>query len=595
MTWIQALRSAVAAVIVAMAGVTSVSSAPYIEKIEGRALSGTAYARLTGLTYKQCETRCLGDQRCVALEHMPAKDDPPQLARCSLFSATRTARADADAVIGYKRGVVAARPQSPGSSGVTDGERKAREDARRAEFDSARRDAERRQQQEERQSASAERAARANAEAQRREAERLAALRRQELTARQRATAEAQRGEAEPEAAPPRPRTGATRSITPVNPPVAAAPAPAPTTRGISPPIVGSGAPADAAKATENNDKFHIVPVYYGTDRNRVDGRPRFNYANDRARRLELGQALVSVPLIHKVPNIERPRAWTVPYLGTIQFEKEDPAKHFTVRQIRTLSKAELLTLVKERLRASSTFRNQAIVFVHGYNTSFDDALFRTAQITFDLQFDGASFTYSWPSAGGVAGYVYDMNSAKQAEPYLYQFLEMVQNETGATSINIIAHSMGNQMLLEVLRTLKLRAPAVSKINQIILASPDVDRDAFENMAREISGVAKGITLYAAANDQALKASRIVAGNKPRAGDVPPEGPIIVPGVDTIDISALSTSYLALHHSGYAEHTDLLTDIAHLLKRGTRPWSERLKAYSERRLPTGTYWVYTKR
>ena len=340
-------------------------------------------------------------------------------------------------------------------------------------------------------------------------------------------------------------------------------------------------------------DRFHIVPVFYGTDRNRVKQEGRVGYANDRAKRLEMGRALVSVPLDHKVPNIERPRAWTIPYIGTIRLEKEDPNKHFTVREIKVLTKAEMLALVKQRLGDSRTYRDQSIVFIHGYNMSFDDALFRTAQISYDLQFDGAAFTYSWPSGGGLASYIYDRDSAQGAERYLYEFLQMVQNETGTQSINIIAHSMGNQMLLQVLRSLKLRAPqAVSKINQIILAAPDVDRDAFEAIAAEITGVAKGITLYASANDRALEASRFVAGNKPRAGDVPEGGPVIVAGIDSIDISELSTGYLALHHSGYAEHTDLLTDIGQIIRTGTRPWSRRLKAFHAVKVPAGTYWRY---
>jgi len=367
-------------------------------------------------------------------------------------------------------------------------------------------------------------------------------------------------------------------------------------TRSMRPATVApsGGAPspatADAAKA---DAQYHIVPVFYGTDRNRIKQEARIGYANDRAKRLEMGRALVSVPLDHKVPNIERPRAWTIPYIGTIQLEKEDPNRHFTIREIKTLTKAELVELVKKRLAESATFKNQSIVFVHGYNTGFDDALFRTAQISYDLQFDGVAYTYSWPSGGGLASYIYDRDSAQGAERYLYEFLQMVQNETGSTSINIIAHSMGNQMLLQVLRSLKLRAPdAVSRINQIILASPDVDRDAFEAIATEITGIAKGITLYAAANDRALEASRYVAGNKPRAGDVPEGGPVIVAGIDTIDITRLSTSYLALHHSGYAEHSDLITDIGQIIRSGTRPWTRRLGAFKPVELPSGIYWRY---
>jgi esterase/lipase superfamily enzyme len=377
----------------------------------------------------------------------------------------------------------------------------------------------------------------------------------------------------------------ATRSIGPSSAPGASAP----ITRSAVPSAVPTPAPAPLA----SQQKFHVVPVFYGTDRNQVKQQGRIGYANDRAKRLELGRALISVPLDHKVPNIERPRAWEIPYFGTIQLEKEDPARHFTVREIRTLTKAEMLALVKTRLGSSRSFANQSIVFIHGYNTGFDSALYRTAQISFDLQFDGAAFAYSWPAGGGLSRYNYDRDSAEQAERFLYEFLQMVQNETGSAGINIIAHSMGNQMLLRVLRTLKLRAPAAtSRINQIILASPDVDREVFESIANEITGVARGITLYAAANDLALEASRFVAAGRPRAGDVPPDGPVIVKGIDTIDITNVSTAYLALNHSGYAESSELLTDIAQIFRTGTRPWSRRLKAYRPVTLPAGTYWRY---
>lgn len=334
------------------------------------------------------------------------------------------------------------------------------------------------------------------------------------------------------------------------------------------------------------------MPVFYGTDRNRADTAKRIVYANDRARRLEMGQALITVPSNHKVPNIERPSAWSIPYFGKIWEETEDPKKHFTVREIKAHTKAELLALVKQRLAGSDAFKNQSLVFIHGYNVGFDDSLYRTAQISFDLQFDGATYTYSWPAGSGWASYPYARDSAQQAEPYLYEFLQMVQNETGTTSISIVAHSMGNQMLLQVLRSLKQRSPGVSKINQIILAAPDVDRDAFEFLAGEIKGVAKGITLYAAGNDVALEASRYLAGNQPRAGDVPPNGPVVVPGIDTIDISSISTGYLAINHSNYAEHTELLTDLKHLIRSGTRPPELRIAGYRRIQVLQGTYWRY---
>jgi esterase/lipase superfamily enzyme len=249
---------------------------------------------------------------------------------------------------------------------------------------------------------------------------------------------------------------------------------------------------------------------------------------------------------------------------------------------------------VRERLAASRDFRDHAGVFVHGFNTTFEAALFRTAQIAYDLKFDGAPFLYSWPSKGqlGFQDYSYDRESSGQAEPYLKEFLEFVTRETGAASVSIIAHSVGSQVLLSVLRDLKRTPPSGSAIAQVILAAPDVDRDTFAFIAKEIAGVGKGITMLAASNDRALDASRRFWGGVPRAGDVPIEGPVIVACIDTIDVTALSTEVLSLNHSGYAQKQQLLEDMRVLLRTGERPPEKRVPTLERIRSVKGDFWRY---
>ena len=364
-----------------------------------------------------------------------------------------------------------------------------------------------------------------------------------------------------------------------------------PTTRSVAP---GAAPPAGAGAAPSSD--WAVVPVFFGTDRSRLDRPKRIAYGPTRGHRLEVGRALVTVPKAHQVPNVERPWTIRIPYTSVVLYQQEeDPKKHFTVQELKALSKEDLLALIRDRLSLSKNFENQALVFVHGYNNAFDDALFRTAQIAYDLNYDGAPFLYSWPSGAGISGYPYDRESAQQAEPYLKQFLEMVLNETGAKSVSIIAHSMGNQLLLQVLRSLDRNNPEVARINQIILAAPDVDRDSFEFLATQIRGVGHGITLYASSNDLALGISRRFAGGVPRAGDVPAGlGPIVVGGVDTIDVSALSTEYLSLNHSSYAEKTGLLKDIELILRTGTRPPEIRLPLLERIAAGQGIYWRYPK-
>src|SRR5262249_14791460 len=193
-------------------------------------------------------------------------------------------------------------------------------------------------------------------------------------------------------------------------------PKPAPVVRGLGEP-------------------WDVVPVVYGTDRGRESQGASTGYGSERARRLELGRALVTVPKAHQLPNIERPWAYRLPFTQIVlHSEAEDPRLHFTVKDVRPLSKEEFLKLIGERLEASRIYKDHALVFVHGFNTSFEYALYRTAQIAYDIKFDGAPLLYSWPSMGNLTlqDYSHDRESSGQAEPYMREFLELVARDTGA-------------------------------------------------------------------------------------------------------------------------------------------------------------------
>jgi esterase/lipase superfamily enzyme len=399
---------------------------------------------------------------------------------------------------------------------------------------------------------------------------------------------------------------GGTRGLTPTKPraPIVAAPrstdampsAPAPDSAvaPVPPPAPVASAPAPVASAGEDKSDWTVVPVFFGTDREKQANDKRLEYGSSRGRKLDLGRALVTVPKLHQVPQVERPWAITIPYFRYKVYEqKEDPKSHFTMQELKNLTEAEMIDLVKQRLATSARFKDHAFVFIHGYNTSFDYAVYRAAQVAYDIKFDGAPFVYSWPSGGGIGSYTYDRESAAQAEPFLEEFLKIVTQKTGAKTISLIAHSMGNQLLLRVLQDLNRSKPEGVKISQIILAAPDVDRDGFENIAGRLKDMASGgITLYASSNDRALDVSRRFNGGIPRAGDVPGGVPLVVPGVDTIDATAVSMDSLGLHHSGYAESNTLLNDIGLLIQTGERPPEKRVPILQKVETSKGSFWRY---
>ena len=330
-------------------------------------------------------------------------------------------------------------------------------------------------------------------------------------------------------------------------------------------------------------------PVFFATDRATAPNPSRSDYGPDRGRRLALGRALVTVPKIHRLSNIERPWLMRVPYLDvTVYAQPENPRWHFTIQQLNPLTEAEFSSASKEYLTASKRFKDRALVFIHGSGISFDNAIYRTAQLAYNLRFDGAAFAYSWPSSGGeTQSYIYDNESAQQAVPYLREFLNLVAAKSGAKSISIIAHSMGSTPLLRVLQDLASSNPPGVAIDQLIFAVPDVDRDMFQNIAGSFKGIAKGITLYVASNDRALTLSRAFWGGVARAGDVPADGPLIVQGVDTIDISA------AAANGAMGRSPDILfSDIDALLDGGVRPPDSRTSEFVTIQSASGPYWQY---
>ena len=305
-----------------------------------------------------------------------------------------------------------------------------------------------------------------------------------------------------------------------------------------------------------------LVPVFFATDRLEVSADEgwfgvRRHESSDGHGVMTYGRAEVSIPASHRAGEFEEPSLWSLEFT-------EDPGKHVTIAHVEPLEKFGFFTQVKAQVDHRGVKR--ALVFIHGYNVSFDHALRRAAQISYDLRYPGPPLLFSWPSRGTLSGYVRDLNDARWATADLENFLLDVATKSGATQVDIIAHSMGNQPLIEALQDLSARHAPVH-FRQIIMAAPDMDTDMFRRAAAGFIGEATRVTLYASSNDEALKASKSVNGY-PRAGDAS-DGILVAPGVDTIDASAADTSLLG--HSYYGDAKSVLSDIDNILRTDDPP------------------------
>jgi esterase/lipase superfamily enzyme len=242
-----------------------------------------------------------------------------------------------------------------------------------------------------------------------------------------------------------------------------------------------------------------------------------------------------------------------------------------------------------EAARAVKASRNkEAFVFVHGFNVAFRDAVYSTAQLAYDLEFSGAAILYSWPSNSSLLDYVGDLNNNDWTVPHLKSFLESLASRIGASTVHLIAHSMGNRALSNALAQIATAQASQFRphFRQVVLTAPDIDVDTFKALAVSLKSTADRVTLYASANDRALRTSKALNGY-PRAGDVSGQV-VIISGVDTIDVSAVDTDFIG--HSYYGDLKSLLSDIFSLLSDG-KPPGQRF-GLQEIIVAAGTYWRF---
>lgn len=357
--------------------------------------------------------------------------------------------------------------------------------------------------------------------------------------------------------APPVEERQPSRSPPPTYPgrPIAPAPAPVPEAPPAPPPAPGEP------------ERIQKVTVYFGTDRALETVRGARVFGRSEATGLYYGLVDVTIPPGHQEGELESPQWWRFEF-------NADPEKHVTYQGYTLMTR----DVFYQRLRdvVSRSQEKQAFVFVHGFNTSFEDAARRTAQLYKDLRFDGAPIFYSWPSQAELSlfGYNRDVTLSARTEPRLEAFLKEVAARTGARRIHLIAHSMGNKALVNALaRMAASRSQQTAPLfNQIVLTAPDIDREVFLDLARRMRGAGQQVTLYASANDKALQASKSYNGF-PRAGDAG-ASIIVAPGITTVDASNVTTAVFDLEHSYFASEKDVLTDLRTLISTG-RPAAQR--------------------
>ncbi|WP_439409241.1 alpha/beta hydrolase [Bradyrhizobium sp. DASA03076] len=341
-----------------------------------------------------------------------------------------------------------------------------------------------------------------------------------------------------------------------------AAPAPATETvtrRGRVSPLV---VPDIVESTTDEATGIVTIPVFYGTDRARGDDTPARYFGAARGTP-SFGIAEVSVPTRGRdLGELTSPSWWHLEFSA-------NPEKHVILKSVGALGRDAFVTTLKDSLAAADL--HDVLIFVHGYNVTFEDAARRAGQLAVDLKFAGRTLLYSWASAADTRKYTVDESTIDWSRDHFEAFLQLALGEIGAGKVHVIAHSMGNRAVINTLEGVtSWRLPAdAAKLGQIVFAAPDIDRDRFVQLAAKFKGCAARVTLYASSRDVALLASKFVHGY-PRAGEAG-EALTIVDGVDTIDASLVDTSLVGLRHSYFGEKRSILNDMFSLIVQQLAP------------------------
>jgi esterase/lipase superfamily enzyme len=284
-------------------------------------------------------------------------------------------------------------------------------------------------------------------------------------------------------------------------------------------------------------------------------------YSGERAAKSSLANLIVSIP-----PDNRRT-------IGNVQWPTRppgDPATDFvTLRADPAISVDD----AKSWFRRVGGRKRKVLVFVHGFNNLFEESVYRFAQIVHDSGTEAAPVLFTWPSSGKARDYVYDKESATYSRDALETLLTRAASDPNVSDVTVMAHSMGNWVMVEALRQMSIRnGRLLPKIKNIIMAAPDLDVDVFRSQFLSIKSPRPRFTLFVSRDDGALSFSRFLGGGVDRLGEINPDvepyrSKLAAAEITVIDLTKLKVGE-GSNHSKFAESPEIVRLIGRRLIEG---------------------------
>ena len=279
--------------------------------------------------------------------------------------------------------------------------------------------------------------------------------------------------------------------------------------------------------------------------------------------------------------------------VGAVQWPKTlpgNPATDFVTRRTSIIERRDALALVHDQVVRSP--KRQVLVFVHGFNNRFEDAVYRFAQIVHDSGTEAVPVLFTWPSKASMLAYGYDRESSTYSRNQLESVLKALAADPRVDEVSILAHSMGNMVVLESLRQMAIRDGRVApKIKNVILAAPDVDVDIARTQIADMGPSKPSFALFVSRSDKALEVSKTLWGSDARLGDIDPlkepyKSMLERDKIAVYDLTAMSSAG-GLNHSTFATSPEIVGLIGNRLAAG-QSISEENQRFSDTLFTTAT-------
>ncbi len=260
--------------------------------------------------------------------------------------------------------------------------------------------------------------------------------------------------------------------------------------------------------------------------------------------------------------------------VGEVAWPKKlppNPATDFAVLSAQDVDIPEAKAWLSREVRKNPD--RSVLVFIHGFNNRFEDAVYRFAQIAHDSDAETVPILVTWPSRGSAFAYGYDRESTNYSRNAIEALFQYLAADKEIKEVSILAHSMGNMLALEGLRQMAIRNGGLpDKFKNIMLASPDVDVDVFRSQIADMGNPHPQFTLFVSQDDRALAVSKRVWGNVERLGAINPEvepykDELAENNITVIDLTKIHTDD-KLNHGKFAESPQIVQAIGARLSDG---------------------------